>query len=469
MEPATSPPASIGGARALLALFIAINLLCYFDRGAIAACFSTLSSGPMRFSNSQDGSLATAFIVGFLLSSPVFGYASSRCRPMTLIAVGLAVWTVAVAASAFATTFWLLFLARLVTGVGEASFVSIAAPLIDASAPRENRPVWLAYYYLTIPVGYALGVALTGTFIQLAPFTVNNWRVIFAVEAVVMIPLIVVCLTMSGRVTLRTAQDHVEDPNVLVSFLTDVRLICKSPVYRWTILGYAMQTFVVGGYSNFGDAFLEEGVGVSQSLASTAFGVCAALAGIVGTYMGGAILNRIAKATNPARDVAHAVDKDNVEPFIGQADRAASTNVLVADDDDAARTEKALLVLKYSSALVLPFFALSFWALNLYTFLTGAFFAELCVFVSLTPVNSAIMWTQPEPRLRPLALAISTMTIHLLGDAASPTLIGATLDWLSRDWLLTCRLMIIWLVAAYVCWHRAHSVERRAIAHRASL
>lgn len=46
---------------------------------------------------------------------------------MTLIAVGLAVWTVAVAASAFATTFWLLFLARLVTGVGEASFVSIAA------------------------------------------------------------------------------------------------------------------------------------------------------------------------------------------------------------------------------------------------------------------------------------------------------------------------------------------------------
>lgn len=68
--------------------------------------------------------------------------------------------------------------------------------------------------------------------------------------------------------------------------------------------------------------------------------------------MGGAILNRIAKATNPARDVAHAVDKDNVEPFIGQADRAASTNVLVADDDDAARTEKALLVLKYSSALV---------------------------------------------------------------------------------------------------------------------
>lgn len=73
---------------------------------------------------------------------------------------------------------------------------------------------------------------------------------------------------------------------------------------------------------------------------------------------------------------------------------------------------------------MLPFFALSFWALNLYTFLTGAFFAELCVFVSLTPVNSAIMWTQPEPRLRPLALAISTMTIHLLGDAASPTLIG---------------------------------------------
>lgn len=63
----------------------------------------------------------------------------------------------------------------------------------------DRRQVWLAYYYLTIPVGYALGVALTGTFIQLAPFTVNNWRVIFAVEGGRVLLGTVVALTHSQR------------------------------------------------------------------------------------------------------------------------------------------------------------------------------------------------------------------------------------------------------------------------------
>lgn len=37
--------------------------------------------------------------------------------------------------------------------MGEASFVSLAAPFIDDWAPPASKTVWLAIYYMTIPVG----------------------------------------------------------------------------------------------------------------------------------------------------------------------------------------------------------------------------------------------------------------------------------------------------------------------------
>lgn len=47
-----------------------------------------------------------------------------------LIGIGLAVWTVAVAGSGASMGFWSLVFCRMLVGVGEASFVSLASPFI---------------------------------------------------------------------------------------------------------------------------------------------------------------------------------------------------------------------------------------------------------------------------------------------------------------------------------------------------
>ena len=52
-----------------------------------------------------------------------------------------------------------LVLCRAVVGVGEASFISLAAPFIDDWAPPARKTLWLAMFYLTIPVGGAFSGA----------------------------------------------------------------------------------------------------------------------------------------------------------------------------------------------------------------------------------------------------------------------------------------------------------------------
>jgi hypothetical protein len=65
-------------------------------------------------------------------------YSSCRHNPFYLIGWGLTVWTVAVGACGFTVGFWSLTFCRMFVGVGEASFVSLAAPFIDDNAPHSQ-------------------------------------------------------------------------------------------------------------------------------------------------------------------------------------------------------------------------------------------------------------------------------------------------------------------------------------------
>lgn len=46
---------------------------------------------------------------------------------------------------------------RLLSGVGEASFVTVVPPLITETAPPGERGVWLAIFYTAMPVGAGIG------------------------------------------------------------------------------------------------------------------------------------------------------------------------------------------------------------------------------------------------------------------------------------------------------------------------
>src|SRR3954465_5660593 len=52
--------------------------------------------------------------------------------------------------------------ARVVVGVGEASYATLSPTIIDDISSKENKNRWLAIFYVAIPVGSALGFLIGG-------------------------------------------------------------------------------------------------------------------------------------------------------------------------------------------------------------------------------------------------------------------------------------------------------------------
>ena len=81
-----------------------------------------------------------------------------------LIAIGVALWSLATGAAALAVGFWTFCLARALVGVGEAAYATISPALLsDFYAPAKRNRI-LTIFYVAIPVGAALGFILGGFF-----------------------------------------------------------------------------------------------------------------------------------------------------------------------------------------------------------------------------------------------------------------------------------------------------------------
>lgn len=99
--------------------------------------------------------LTGSFIGGYSVASISFGHLVHRYPPFKLMCVGLIIWVVAVVLSGLAPNFWVMVAARVLSGVGEASFQTVVPPYIDDNAPNNQRGLWLSAFYLAIPVGTA--------------------------------------------------------------------------------------------------------------------------------------------------------------------------------------------------------------------------------------------------------------------------------------------------------------------------
>jgi len=145
-----------------------------------------LYRGDFDLNNAEDGVLSSAFMVGLLVASLIFASLAKRYNPFRLIGVGLLVWTIATAGCGASFDFWSITICRMLVGVGEASFISLAAPFIDDNAPVPQKTAWLAMFYMCIPPGIAVGYVYGG----LVGKTLG-WRADFWGESILMVPFVI--------------------------------------------------------------------------------------------------------------------------------------------------------------------------------------------------------------------------------------------------------------------------------------
>ncbi|KAL8156046.1 hypothetical protein AgCh_001212 [Apium graveolens] len=439
----------------LLVIFCVINLINYVDRGAIAsngvngnqricetggACSSGSGiQGDFNLNNFEDGIISSAFMVGLLLASPIFASLAHRVNPFRLIGVGLTVWTIAVVGCGISFNFWSIAVCRMLVGVGEASFISLAAPFIDDHAPVDQKTAWLGIFYMCIPSGIAFGYVYGGVV-----GTYMSWRFAFWGEALLMLPFAILGFVMkplqmkgfstsglsnafgsmendaskvkgnpNGSPFLRDnyKPSSSEDENAIMAqfsrFLKDMKVLLADKVYVINVLGYIAYNFVIGAYSYWGP---KAGYNIyHMNNADIVFGGVTIVCGIVGTLAGGFVLD-LMTAT-----ISNAFKLLSVATFFGA---------------------------------IFCFSAFCFK--SLYGFL--AFFAigELLVFATQGPVNYVCLHTV-KPSIRPLSMAISTVSIHIFGDVPSSPLVGVVQDYLN-DWRKTALILTSIFFLASAIW-----------------
>ncbi len=165
-------------------------VLSFVDR-TILSLLVTPIQADLHLSDLQLGLLqGLAFGLFYTLMGLPFGWLTDRARRTWIVGSGLAVWSLATIACGFANSFWALFVARMLVGVGEAALSPSAASLIADYHPPSRRGRAFGLFIMAgslgagaaLIVGGAVLAALqhkTVSILGLAPLV--GWRVAFIV------------------------------------------------------------------------------------------------------------------------------------------------------------------------------------------------------------------------------------------------------------------------------------------------
>ena len=368
------------GASRALGLLLTINLFNYVDRYVLAAAEPEIQKHMFRPGDPNAealmGSLATAFMVSYMIMAPVLGFLADRMSRWMLVGLSVIAWSLASGASGLAQFFMMLLITRLFVGIGEAGYGPAAPTIISDLYPVSRRGAVLSWFYAAIPVGSALGFALGGLITEHF-----GWRMAF--YAVVPPGLLLGALCFWMKDPPRGQTDPGATEPARQAKLADYLVLLKTPSYVLDTLGMAAMTFAIGGISFWiPKYFVDQRHAGTLGAVNTIFGAIVVVAGLKATLIGG-----------------WAGDKLRAR-FAGSYFLVSAAGILVACP--------LLIAMVYA-----PFP----WA---WVF---CYLAVFCLFFNTGPSNT-ILANVTHPSVRASAFAFNILVIHLLGDALSPPILG---------------------------------------------
>ena len=381
-------PISLAYRRYALGLLLAVNLLNYIDRQVLFAVFPLIKID-LRLSDTALGFLGSAFMLSYLLIAPLFGWLGDHWSRTRLAAGGLVVWSMATGLAGFAPGYRTLLGARATVGVGEASFGTVSPGLITDFFPRERRGRVLAWFYVAIPVGSALGYLLGGVLGQRF-----GWHAAFLLVGVpgllLAVPIALLRTPPRGGDDASQRASHGKVSTGYAALFRNRSFICNTAAT-------AAMTFAIGGLAQWIPSFLYRAHSLDVEKANTMFGATTVLAGILGTLAGGWL--------------GDFWQKKNAKGY--------------------------LLTSGWGLLIGAPFAVWAILAPGLTNCMAAIFIAEFFLFLNTGPLNTVIV-NVTNPAVRAMAFAVNIFFIHALGDAVSPSILG----WLSDQWGLRYALLI---------------------------
>ncbi len=160
----------------LLAVAIFIN---YVDRGNLATA-APLIKDQLQLSSTQIGLLLSAFFWSYVPAQILAGWLAERINPYRTLALGLALWSIATAASGITSGFNTLIALRILLGLGESAAFPCSSKLLAHHLALDR----LGGANGLLAAGQALGPAF-GTFVGGMLIARIGWRSVFVLFGIV--------------------------------------------------------------------------------------------------------------------------------------------------------------------------------------------------------------------------------------------------------------------------------------------
>jgi MFS family permease len=186
----------------MLGLLLALYIISFIDRSMIIMLVDPIKTDLGLTDFEMSILLGPAFGVVYAIFGLPLGWAADKYSRRMVIFLGVFVWCLATTLTAFATTFVLMFLARMFVAIGEASLTPSAYSMISDRFPRKRLTTALSFYSMGPKAGKSVAYIVGGLVIgltsvygaQTLPFVgrMEVWQFVFL--AVGLPGILVACL-----------------------------------------------------------------------------------------------------------------------------------------------------------------------------------------------------------------------------------------------------------------------------------
>lgn len=357
----------------ILLVLTLIEFINYFDRQVVFPLFSFLKAD-FGLSDFELGLIGTVFMIIHASFSVPLGILADKWVRKNIIAIGVAIWSVATFITGLVQNFTQLLITRAAVGIGEASYAPAATSLISDNFPVEKRARASSIFHLGMFLGGTLGMILAGVI-----GSHLGWRACFFIVA---IPGIILAL---AAVRIKEAKHSFHNTEAVNR--TNILQLFKTPAYVMTLISGIMLTFTSSAIISWMTQFFIRFHNYSVDHASITIGLAVVIGGPLGIYSGGYFSDLLYNKYKKPRSLAMAF------AFI-----AATPLIYIT-----LTTQNEILLI---ITLVL--------ATYLMTFYYG-------------PMVALIQDIVPGA-LKATAFAFYLFTVHLIGSTPAPALIGKVSD-----------------------------------------
>ena len=282
---ATPPRSGFVAVYALILLLLA-NVFNYADRALLGIVIEPIRK-ELLLSDTQISIISGfAFSIFFLAAGLAIARWVDRGNRRLILALGVALWSGATAATTFADGFYSLAFTRMLVGIGEAVVFPVAMSLLADLYPGPKLTRTVSIFQASSGIGIMVGSVLAG--ILAAAF---GWRTMFEIfGAAGMVLVLVIAFTMP--VTPRTFVTDAQ-PQKTGGLIAAIRAVLAIPGMRWLALGYGASNMVLASLPVWSPAFLLRSHGVKLAEVGALVGPPAVIGGIAGGVLSGLLASRL--------------------------------------------------------------------------------------------------------------------------------------------------------------------------------